>query len=254
LSKCLSVERIGKRNLNTYGSVMEIVEYINKNNIIVKFEDGYKKLTTYDSFMSGKVKSIYNKSVYSIGFIGDGKYSQSINDIVCPQYVSWLSMFRRCYNPKFHRDRPTYTGCTVCDEWHNYQNFAKWFDENYYEANNDVMCLDKDILHKGNKLYSPENCVFVPNTINVLFVKSDSTRGELPIGVSFCKKGNKYRSDCTVQNKQKSLGKFNTKEEAFNTYKKFKEKHIKQIADQYKNLIPQKLYDAMYKYEVEITD
>ena len=43
-------------------------------------------------------------------------------------------------------------------------------------------------------------------------------------------------------------------EEAFKSYKTFKEKYIKQVADEYKDKIPKKLYDAMYRYEVEITD
>lgn len=33
-----------------------------------------------------------------------------------------------------------------------------------------------------------------------------------------------------------------------------KEKHIKKIANKFKNNIPKKLYDALYNYEVEITD
>ena len=57
-------------------------------------------------------------------------------------------------------------------------------------------------------------------------------------------------------NKQKNvyLGDFINKEQAFQCYKKFKENYIKEVAEEYKNLIPTKLYEAMYKYEVEITD
>jgi hypothetical protein len=36
--------------------------------------------------------------------------------------------------------------------------------------------------------------------------------------------------------------------------KNFKENYIKQVADEYKDLIPQKVYEALYRYEVEIND
>ena len=87
-------------------------------------------------------------------------------------------MLRRCYDEKLHKKYPTYIDCKVCEEWLNFQNFAKWYYNNYYEIENEKICLDKDILHKGNKIYSPDNCVFVPNNINVLFVKSDKSRGD----------------------------------------------------------------------------
>ena len=169
-------------------------------------------------------------------------------------------MMQRCYDPKFHKKYPTYINCEVCEEWHNYTNFGKWFNENYYEVSGEKMGLDKDILNKGNKIYSPENCIFVPNNINVLFVKSDNNRGEYPIGVYFNKRDKKFVAQCnfydfkTNKTKQKYLGYYNTPDEAFKAYKEFKEQNIKKVADHYKDLIPVKLYDALYKYEVEITD
>lgn len=154
----------------------------------------------------------------------------------------------------------TYKNCTVCDEWLYYPNFKQWYDNNYYEVNNEEMHLDKDILNKGNKVYSPETCVFVPQSINSLFIKSDKTRGDLPIGVDWHKANQVYQTRCrvfnvkTLKNNSKYLGCYNTPQEAFDTYKKAKEENIKQIADYYKDRIPSKLYDTMYSYEVEITD
>lgn len=249
MSKSLATERVGIINTNTHGTKMEIIKYYNKNNIIIKFEDGYITSNTYPNFISGKIRSLNDKTIYDIGFVGIGEYNKSFS-----QYIVWKSMLKRCYSDKFHKERMTYSNCSVCEEWHNYQIFAKWYDNNYYEIDDETMCLDKDILTKGNKIYSPKNCVFVPNTINVLFVKSDAIRGLCPIGVSFNKDIKKYRAYCLINNKQKHLGKFDTKEDAFDVYKVFKEKHIKQIAEEYKNLIPTKLYNAMYSYVVEIND
>lgn len=159
-------------------------------------------------------------------------------------------MIKRCYDIK-SKDYYQYggKGCIVCGEWHNFQNFAKWYDDNYYTIEGKNMNLDKDILIKNNKIYSPNSCIIVPDDINKLFTKNNKNRGNLPIGVT--KKGDKYIVNLHSVKYSKS---FDTPEEAFYSYKQIKEKYIKQIADEYKDRIPKKLYDAMYKWEVEITD
>ena len=126
----------------------------------------------------------------------------------------------------------------------------------FYEVENEKRHLDKDILFKDSKIYSPETCVFVPQRINALFVKSNGTRGDHPIGVYFHKREQKYVAQCRVleRDQQKFLGYFNTPKEAFQRYKEFKEEYIKQVAEEYKDKIPMKLYEAMLKWEVEITD
>lgn len=134
------------------------------------------------------------------------------------------------------------------------QNFGKWYDENIYYVENEKMQLDKDVLVKGNKIYSPETCIFVPQRINLLFVKSNLTRGEYPIGTIYNKVNNKFISYLNKNNKQIYLGSYDTSKEAFYKYKQEKEKHIKEIANEYKSKIPQRLYDALYNYQVEITD
>lgn len=200
------------------------------------------------------MRDLYKPTVYGVGFMGEGPYKAKINKKTTKEYNIWHSMMDRCYNPK-HSDRyPTYKDCIICEEWHNFQNFASWYEDNYYEIPGEKMALDKDILVKGNKVYSPETCVFVPKSINSLFVKADSVRGDLPIGVRYNRRKNKYESKCSVRNKEKHLGYYNSPEEAYQAYKTFKEKHVKEVADQYIELIPQELYDAMYDYEVECDD
>ena len=122
------------------------------------------------------------------------------------------------------------------------------------------MELDKDILYKNNKIYSPKTCIFVPQRINQLFIKQQRKRGTHSIGVSFTSDKTKLIVQCRINegygSKLEHLGRFPLSEpfHAFYTYKIFKENYIKQIADEYKSLIPQKLYDALYRYEVEIND
>lgn len=249
------IERIGEINKNTFGSNVEIVEYNNSNNIKVKFDDGYEKYCAYHDFKRGYVKSPYEKRSHNTGFLGEGKYKATINNKHTNIYQYWMSMMSRCYDEKYLERRPTYIGCSVCDKWHNFQNFAEWFDENYYEIDNEVMCLDKDILYKGNKIYSPETCVFVPITINSLFVKCNKSRGDLPIGVSLTKNKDKYRVEyCNIINNIKISKVFDSVELAFETYKEYKENHIKYIADRYRDKISFLLYKTLYDYKVEITD
>ena len=165
-------------------------------------------------------------------------------------------MLMRCYSAKYQEKHPSYKGCYVCNEWLYYHNFKKWYDENYYEIDGKTSQLDKDILVKNNKVYSPNTCVFVPQFINTLFTKKH--RGELPIGVSYHKYSKKYKVQLSVYKNGKStlkyLGYYNTANEAFEVYKQAKEDYIKEVADEYKDRIPVKLYEATYEYEVNIND
>ena len=135
---------------------------------------------------------------------------------------------------------------------------AEWLDDNYYEIPGEKMCLDKDILCKGNKIYSRKTCIFVPQRINTLFVKCNKSRGKDPIGVSPRPSGN-YLAYCNNgYGKQIPLGTYSTKEEAFKVYKECKEKIIKETIDLYEGIIAEphysRLKEAMYNYKVEITD
>lgn len=245
-------EYLGMINKNIFGTEMKIIEY-NGRNIIVEFQDEYRyrKQTFKIQFLKGTVKNPYDKEVCSIGFLGEGKYcKKNYSDI----YNTWKHMLQRCYDPYTINKEPTYADCYVCESWHCFQSFAKWYESKEYYCNGERLELDKDILCKGNKIYSPENCILVPQRINKLFTKSDRTRGKYPIGVSWKKKNNKFQAQCNVEGTMKYLGLYDTFEEAFLAYKIFKESYIKQVADEYKDIIPIELYEALYNYKVEIND
>ena len=248
------IERIGETNYNKYGSKMTIIEYKDVHNLVVEFENGYKIKAQYTQFKKGNIISPYDKTIFNIGYLGEGKYKTSIDNEHTLQYLYWSRMMCRCYSSIPKKSHKTYKDCLVCEEWLNFQNFAEWFDKNYYEIDEGRMELDKDILVKGNKIYSPEACIFVPKRINTLFVKCDTNRGEYPIGVNWHKGQERFVSRCQTLEKRISLGYYDTPEEAFEVYKTFKENYIKQVADEYKNQIPKELYDALYRYKVEITD
>lgn len=249
-------DRLNETRLNTNGEEMRIVRYGCRTDIDVQFEDGtVVEHREYDAFKKGKIKNPMTPTVYGVGYFGIGKFkSIDENGKITKCYNAWLNMLKRCYDTKWQEKHPTYKGCKVCEEWHNFQVFAEWYYSNFYEIeNNEQMTLDKDILKKGNKIYSPESCIFVPQFINKLFTKCDKTRGNLPIGVS--KHRNKFQAHLSKGNgKRIRLGTYTAPNEAFRAYKKAKEQYIKEVAEKYKGKIPYKLYQAMMNYEVKIDD
>lgn len=240
-------DRTGEVGINKFGSKMIIEKYNGSQDVLIRFiNNNYKTVSTYANFKKGLIRNPFDITVYNIGYIGEGIYKTKENSKITKEYDIWTNMLRRCYSGEF----PRYKNVTVCEEWLNFQNFAKWYNENYYKVESQRMELDKDILNKGNNIYSPETCVIVPQRINTLFTKGEAIRGSLPIGVEFNKKDKKYRISCSNNH----TGYYDTAEEAFQGYKIFKEKLIKQIAEEYKKQIPENLYKAMITYEVEITD
>lgn len=260
----LKTKRLGEERFNNNGELMKIVEYNKYMDVIVEFQDEhkYRVHTNYGNFINGSVKNLFAKSVYGIGITGD-KYPTKVNNVRKKEYEAWMGVLERCFKNDDEK-HPTYKNATCCKEWLYYPNFYEWLhnQENFDKwYNGRRWCVDKDILVKGNKVYSPDTCCLVPDNINILFIKSNALRGDLPIGVSIhpLHKGKYYaQMSITKNGKRKNmfLGLHKTVEEAFVSYKTEKEKYIKQIAeDEYaKGNITKVCYDAMMAYQVEITD
>lgn len=161
-----------------------------------------------------------NDANYITTFMENGKR------IRCPYYRVWNHMIERCYSIKLHKKRPSYVGCSVCDEWLYFSNFKLWMEKQDFIGKD----IDKDILFKGNKIYSPATCIFVTKAINSLFTgkKINSLN---KIGSSFDRKNNTYRSTCRVNNKRVDLGCFKTENKAHEAYLKFKKAHVLKIAE-----------------------
>ena len=254
------IDKVGETNINNFGSKMIIKEYRGCMDMDVYFPE-YNwtfKHATYQSFKKGNIRCPYERRYFGVGYLGEGKYTVSENGKLKKEYVIWHEMLRRCYDPKYQEREPTYKGCVVEDHLLNFQNMGEWIENNYYEIPGEQMCLDKDILCKGNKIYSRGTCIFVPERINLLFIKSNKRRGGNPIGVIELPSGNYHVQCSNGYGKQIGLGTYKTKEEAFRVYKKYKEKVIKEVIDSYEGKIPEAFYsrlkEAMYNYEVEIDD
>ena len=173
-------------------------------------------------------------------------------------YTVWYSMLQRCHNSKIHKQKPTYSGCAISDNFKSLTYFLDWAKQqvghNSRDGEGRKFNLDKDILIKGNKVYSEDTCCFVPREINVLFVSSRATRGANPVGVYYDKVRENYQAYVRVNGKRKHLGRFATPEEAFQAYKKAKEAHIKDVSNKWKEQIDIRVYNALMNWTIEITD
>lgn len=131
-------------------------------------------------------KRISSVKVYNVG-INDSSFQTSAhingNQVKHRAYSTWKHMLGRCYSKKCQDKQKTYIGCSVCDEWLVFSNFYSWWKENHVDG----WELDKDLLISGNKIYSPDRCLYVPVSLNLSTVLRDSARGDYPLGVYFCK-------------------------------------------------------------------
>ena len=147
----------------------------------------------------------------------------------CPFYRRWKQMLFRCYSKKSLQKSPSYQGCSVCEEWKTFSNFMAWMKTQSWEGKQ----LDKDILIPGNKVYSPETCVFLSQKVNNLILNGESVRGDLPIGVFMSKekRQKKFRVLINKYGKRCCIGYFDTPEEAYEAYKKERNKYILEVAE-----------------------
>lgn len=255
-------KRLYQKGVNNDGDLMMIIEYNGYDDIIVEFQDdgACKVHTQYANFVRGIVKN-YNKVKYGYhGYIGVGKYAsehrdENKNRILHHSYKVWSGMHNRAEN--YDGKHPSYSDVTVCEEWWNYQNFAEWYEKNYYEIEGDFLCLDKDIKDPYSRVYSPNTCMLVPDCINNIFKKMEDRPDGLPIGVHRRKdmKVERYRSRTVILDEKGNPKPVNspsteTPEEAFEFYKKHKELYIKQMAEKHKNILTEEAYKILMEYEV----
>lgn len=234
--------------------VCTVIEYNGANKVTVQFPDGFCIVTSAGHIREGAVRNPYTKSVYNVGYIGEGPYRVTKGSRDSAVYRIWGAMLQRCYDTEYQaKCNPTYIGCSVSEDWHCYQNYAK----DYYELTKGNLCwhVDKDVMFRGNKVYSKENCCALPPELNMLLCGGNAIRGKYPKGVSWNKRQNKFRAYywCGV-GKQVHIGYYDNVASAFEAYKEKKEAFIKQQANKWQSQIDPRAYEALMNYQVEITD
>ena len=250
------MDRIGEKAISLSGHIGEIIAYRSTRDIDVLIDGKYlREHIQYGNFKRGRFGSNFQPRICGVGFLGDGKYgSKNPDGSHTDAYRKWHDMLERVYRKEELQKRPLYQVVTVCDEWLNFQNFAEWYYKNLIHTNEEIH-IDKDIICGEQKIYSPETCCIVPRKINVLFIrekKKYEINKNLPVGVqrqSGCI--NKYKASVCIEGKIIHKCGFNSPEEAFAWYKKEKEKNIKNIANEYKDILPERTYNALMNYDVK---
>lgn len=216
----------------------------------IKFLDkfGYEYEANTSNIAKGSLSNPYHKTVLNVGYFGVGKYKSSINGKKTKEHSLWCSMMNRCYNHLFQKENPTYKDCLVDERWHNFQNFAEDINNidfwNEVDKYNKPYQLDKDILNIGNKkIYSKNTVLFIPQKLNG-FIANKKVKQKFPTGICFDKNNNKYMVQICINSKNQYLGLFKTLEEAEYVYKKNRYKYAKELAEEFKG----KVDDRVIKY------
>ena len=246
---------VGKTfNSNNFGK-FTVIKYEHSTKVHIQFEaTGGINVADMSHVRSGSVADLLAKTTYDIGYIG---YNY---DCKCKDskklFKIWSGLVQRCFDPLWKTRHKCYELTTCSEDFLCAANFITWSKSqigyNSIDESGKPFALDKDILLKGNTVYSPDTCVFVPREINNLILSNRKVRGNLPIGVTSAEV--RFRARVSINNKEVALGVFETSNEAFQAYKEAKERHIKEVANKWKDRIDQRVYYALMKYEIDITD
>lgn len=243
----------GKVFITQQHGELVVLDYEKYSKVRVKFlKTGYETVTTMGCVKRGLVKDKLSPLKVTGGFLGEVSTKNKCGDSL-EEYIKWVNMMHRCYGGKNFEYCPTYKDCKVSDNFKDFTYFKQWCNKQI-GFGNEGWHLDKDILVKGNRVYSEDTCCFVPKEINLLFGKSTKCRGDCPIGVHFNKREGVFEAYTTCYKKRKHLGKFKTSEEAFQVYKQAKESYIKEVANKWKDQIDHRVYEALLAWTVDITD
>jgi hypothetical protein len=241
---------VGKIFSTKGGTDCKVIEYKGCRDITIQFLDEHKYIEKVHlkTLRSGGVKNPYDKTIYGHGYIGVGAHKLSFNGRDTKVYKLWASVICRTYHEYSLSKYPTYRDCTVCDAWLCFQTFAEWYESNKFSGLG--YSLDKDILSEGEKVYSPETCVFIPQEINTLFLTNSYRCGYLPIGVTQRGKNGRYRALVSKKGVRVDLGNYETPQEASAAYVIGKEAYVKEVAIKWKGKIDNRVFNKLMNWKV----
>ncbi len=245
---------VGKVFKSLNSGDFKVLKYNDSYNVEIQFlKTGFETFARLGHIKSGGVKDPYSPSVFGVGVVGT-KYPAYEYGVVTKEYVLWNNMLMRCYSDTYKKKQPTYIGCEVSENFKSYEYFYEWCHKQV-GFGNEGWHLDKDLLTKGNRIYSENTCIFIPSEINLVLTKSTALRGKHLIGVYWHNENKAFVSKVSKnKGEQEWLGTFKTELEAFNAYKKAKESFVKEQANKWKSQIDDRAYEALMNYQVEITD
>jgi len=116
-----------------------------------------------------------------------------------------------------------------------------------------LLMADKDILVIGNKVYSPETCIFVTREVNALLNRNKAARGEFPQGVRRRVNGI-IVAEMMRYGKKIHIGTFDSVKDASIAYNKEKYRYISEVADTQAPIIKKGLMRHAEAYLRGVTD
>lgn len=251
MKRIINIPKFGDVFKNNKGCLAEVVHYENHQAVTVRFldEHGYMAVFPSHRLKNGKFKNLYFPSVDGVGYLGFGKYKSSVLGVFTPEYKAWCSMLSRCYKESYKKHEPSYDGCTVDVDWHNFQVFAEWYvNQRFYGLGYQ---LDKDILSKGNKVYSSKTCCLVPSEVNRGVISSKNIHSD---GFGVTKRENgKSQLRYNEFGKRVHSGDFSCQTEARNKYIEMKESYVKRLAEIYKCSVDEDVYLALSNWKINLT-
>lgn len=240
--------KVGFKGTNLQGIEFEVVEKLDDSKFLLLFRTPieYKVVAFRGNIDKGTVHYPYVPTVAGVGILGEFPV-----DITSKDYKAWAGMLKRCYNPGRVETEITYQGVTVCEDWKVYENFHKWSSTAIYQ---DGWHLDKDLLKKGNKIYAPDKCVFLPPELNWFLTDRRNHRGDYPKGVTYRPSVGNFQASCNYKGSSEYLGVYETPELAFEIYKQRKEEIARELAREYSGVIDDRAVEALMNFTVEITE
>lgn len=250
---------VGDTRKNNEGDEFKIVEYIDARNVVIEWSCGQQDVVQSANIRAGGI-SYYNRiTVQGVGYLGYGRFvhgNRKLKDgqMVIPNHLHrhWRHLISRT-----HGDKPDrYEDATMDSEWYNLQNFLEWavnqIGNSNKEDNGRYWCIDKDILVEGNKRYSENTCIFVPNDINVFFAKQEiGNTGYL--GVNYIKPATKgakegYIARCHNNGERQYLGYYDTPLQAYLAYREAKIAVAKELASKWEGEVDGRVIEALLKF------
>lgn len=243
MQKSANSKYVGKRYLTKNSGCCTVIEYESYTKVVVQFDDGYIKKTSIRNLIRGSISNPNVPTVLGFGF----------NDIKTNKIVldRWNHILSRAYSKVCKGKNPSYKNTTCHEDFHylsKFNDFVNSFKHKDYYLENSWQ-IDKDLLIRGNDDYSATACCFLPQEINCAISSQSKIEG-LPLGVYYRKLSKKYVSQICIHGKKVTIGYFKSPDEAFIAFKDKKEKHLKVLAEKYKEYLIPEAYNSLLNYEV----
>lgn len=255
----------GQEYISNFGERFEVVKYYNSRNIWIRFLDNPNytpdlciKVSSSNYILKGSVRNPYR--VNSYGGIFGIEYSSQLEDKrLCPFYNKWKGILERCFSKTYHKNKPTYKDCCVSTYFKYFPNFKNWclhYLQDLEDKDITNYEIDKDLIFKGNKVYSEITCNLIPRELNVILTNRKRFRGDYKVGVTYHQRDKHFRASISIKGKIVFIGSFDTEDEAFLEYKNYKEDYLKHLGEYYynKGLINKQVKFLVDSFKVEELD